>query len=229
MKRIFSAVFLLFAFFCASLPASANDSLADGTYTINYKILKADSDSVSIANDYWEKPAKLIVKNGKYIVQVTLNHSSWIKEFKVSNKNGFADTKVVSADPSANKRVAQFELDQVPDIVLSQIHVYIPEDEFPGEGVYDSRYTIRLKFDKNSIQTVRGNGNGSKEPSASAAAGTSNEKSDRNGTGQQNEADKQTENNPETGDSALLYVFIALFLLSTTFLIIRFKSRFKVL
>jgi len=224
MKKIFSVVFLLFVVFYASLPASANNSLADGTYTINYKVLKADNDSVSIANDYWEKPAKLIVKNGKYFVQVRLNHSSWIKEFKVSN----VDTKVISTDTSANKRVAQFEVDQVPDIVTSQIHVYIPEEEFPGEGVYDSHYTIRLKFDQNSIKAVSSDSNSSNESSTSASTKTSNEKSSQNKTNNQNETDKQTENNPETSDSTSLYVFVGLFLLSAAFLTFKFKSRFKV-
>ena len=35
-----------------------------------------------MANDYFEKPAKLIVKNGEMRVQVPMNHSAWITEFK---------------------------------------------------------------------------------------------------------------------------------------------------
>ena len=35
-----------------------------------------------MANDYFEKPAKLIVKNGEMRVQVPMNHSAWIKNLK---------------------------------------------------------------------------------------------------------------------------------------------------
>lgn len=42
--------------------ATASPKLADGTYTLKYNILKAENDSVSMANDYFEKPAKLYVK-----------------------------------------------------------------------------------------------------------------------------------------------------------------------
>ena len=41
---------------------------------------KAEDDSATMANDYFEKPAKLIVKNGEMRVQVLMNHSAWITE-----------------------------------------------------------------------------------------------------------------------------------------------------
>ena len=63
--------------------------LADGTYDINYVIQKAENDSASMANDYFEKPAKLIVKNGEMRVQVPMNHSTWITEFKAPKEREF--------------------------------------------------------------------------------------------------------------------------------------------
>ncbi|MFB8736210.1 NEAT domain-containing protein [Bacillus sp. SL00103] len=47
-----------------------------------YVVWKADSDSTSTANTYFEKPAKLVVKDGKIKAQVTLTNSSWITSFK---------------------------------------------------------------------------------------------------------------------------------------------------
>ncbi|MGQ0419112.1 NEAT domain-containing protein [Bacillus sp. HC-Mk] len=37
---------------------NASAKLADGTYDINYVIQKAENDSASMANDYFEKPTK---------------------------------------------------------------------------------------------------------------------------------------------------------------------------
>lgn len=213
MKRFLSIIFALCTFFYMAFPAAANQNLENGTYTINYKVLKADNDSVSIANDYWEKPATLIVKDGKYTVQVKLNHSSWIKEFKVNN----VETKVISSDNAANTRVAQFELNQVPDLVVSQIHVYIPEEEFPGIGLYDNRYTIRLKFDQNTIQAVQS------KPEANANATNSAAQNDGNAN-QGSDDGKQMEQNPQTSDSTPLYLLIGLFALSGTVFVYKLKK-----
>ncbi len=51
-----------------------------------------------------KKPAKLIVKNGEMRVQVPMNHSAWITEFKAPENGNFVDAKVVSKDESADKK-----------------------------------------------------------------------------------------------------------------------------
>lgn len=45
-------------------------NLADGEYTLNFSVKKADGSGLSMADGATEKPAKLIVKNGQYKVQV---------------------------------------------------------------------------------------------------------------------------------------------------------------
>lgn len=42
-----------------------------------------------MANDYFEKPAKLVVKNGEMRVQIPMNHSAWITEFKAPGEREF--------------------------------------------------------------------------------------------------------------------------------------------
>lgn len=84
VKRFFAAPFfalslvLAFALLVSPQTAGAAPSLSDGTYTIDYVITKAENDSVSMANDYFEKPAILTVKNGTVTAQIQLNHSKWI-------------------------------------------------------------------------------------------------------------------------------------------------------
>src|SRR5699024_3166467 len=55
----------------------------NGEYDLPFIVWKADSDEKSVADDYLEHPAKLIVKDGKYTVQTTLKNNSWWQYFKV--------------------------------------------------------------------------------------------------------------------------------------------------
>ena len=63
-----------------------------------------------MANDYFEKPAKLVVKNGEMKVQVPMNHSAWITEFKAPENGNFVDAKVVSKDEAADKERLNLKL-----------------------------------------------------------------------------------------------------------------------
>lgn len=63
-------VAFLTIFVTPNLNASA--ALADGKYTINYQVNKPDSSSASMANDYFLKPATIIVQNGTSVVQMKM-------------------------------------------------------------------------------------------------------------------------------------------------------------
>lgn len=88
---------LLLAFMLPFSNAQAA-TLKDGTYSVNYNVLKAEGNAVSMANDYWLKPAKVIAKNGKLTVQMTIKNSSWVTEFKVPGNGGYVDTTVLSTN-----------------------------------------------------------------------------------------------------------------------------------
>ena len=102
-----------------------------------------------MANDYFEKPAKLIVKNGEMRVQVPMNHSAWITEFKAPENGNFVDAKVVSKDESADKRTVEFKVDDLSKPANCKIHVVVPSAN------YDHHYTIRFAFDAN-VKAVGG-------------------------------------------------------------------------
>ncbi|MDF2837762.1 MAG: NEAr transporter [Paenibacillus sp.] len=130
--------------------AMAAGDLADGTYTADYLILKAENDSVSMANDYWEKPATVTIKDGKAKVRVKINHSFWVTEFKVPGSGGaFVDTKVISSNKKADTRLVEFSAD-ITKPMLSKIHVTVEEID------YDHDYTIRFVFDEDSFKLVKG-------------------------------------------------------------------------
>lgn len=129
-------------------PAAYAQSMTDGTYTIDYVIKKAEDESASMANDYWEKPAKVIVENGKITVQLQINHSAWVTEFKVPGGGGYVNTKVISSSKANDTRVVQFSVDDLSQTMLSKIHVTVPDID------YDHDYTIRFDFDTNSLKLV---------------------------------------------------------------------------
>ena len=74
-------------------------------------MLQAENDSVSIANDYFEKPATLTIdKDGQYL-QFTVNHAKWVQFIKSASGESFADVNVVSEDLENDKRVIAFKVD----------------------------------------------------------------------------------------------------------------------
>lgn len=206
--------------------ASAN--VADGTYDINYVIQKAENDSASMANDYFEKPAKLIVKNGEMRVQIPMNHSAWITEFKAPENGNFVDAKVVSKDESADKRTVEFRIDDLSKPVAAKIHVVVPNVN------YDHNYTIRFAFDAN-VKAVGGENKATATTKNTDQTKTDtkvkeevkkeeNKETNKEASKGINESGKaEKTDNPKTGDEARIGLFAVLILISGVFLIRKVK------
>ncbi|MEA1008245.1 heme uptake protein IsdC [Bacillus cereus] len=206
----------------------ASAKLADGTYDINYVIKKAEDDSASMANDYFEKPAKLVVKNGEMRVQVPMNHSAWITEFKVPENGNFVDSKVISKDEAADKRTVEFKVDDLSKPLGVKIHVVVPSAN------YDHHYTIRFAFDAN-VKAVGGDNDAAvvtktddqtkkdgqvKEEQKKEDSKETNKDTNK-GTNESGKAEKT--DNPKTGDDARIGLFAALVLISGVFLVRKVK------
>ncbi|WP_060207575.1 NEAT domain-containing protein [Sporosarcina koreensis] len=143
---LLGAVFLFWAIVSAPVVA---ESLADGVYAVEYELLQGDSDSVSIANDYFEKPALLKMDGDHQILQLTLNHSKWVQELQVPSGDGFADAKVVAEDKEADTRVIELNVDgELAEAFPVKMHVVIDELEIP----YDHAYTVRVAMDATSLK-----------------------------------------------------------------------------
>lgn len=153
--RLFTRRTFLLSLICALsmlLHASivgAQSDLSEGTYSISYTVLKPENDSASMANDYWEKPATVILKNGVWTVQTTINHSQWVSSFKVSAGSDFKEAKTISANTEEDKRVAQFSVDDLSKPLLAKIHVIVETID------YNHKYSIKLVFDMDSLKLVK--------------------------------------------------------------------------
>jgi heme-binding NEAT domain protein len=133
------------------VPLSVAADLSDGTYAVEYQMLQAENDSVSIANDYFEKPATLTIDNGEQFIQFTVNRSEWVKALTVASGDSFVDVDVVSEDPESDQREIAFKVDgDISQPVRMQMHIVIKD----MEPVYDHKYSVRLDFDVEAMQVT---------------------------------------------------------------------------
>ncbi|MDI4646972.1 heme uptake protein IsdC [Cohnella hashimotonis] len=172
MKKKAAWIWVVALLLTLSLPFSgdiAQAAQADGAYTIDYQILQAENDSVSMANDYWEKPATVVIDNGNVQIQMTINHSQWVTAFKVPGSGGgYINTRILSKDAKADTRKVVFAVSELPSSpMLSKIHVTVPDID------YDHDYTIRFDFKADSLKLVK---EGAGKPAASTPAATAKPK-----------------------------------------------------
>ncbi|KRU17579.1 heme uptake protein IsdC [Bacillus pumilus] len=192
MKKMMRlSVFMTALLLALMLPFSNAQAatLKDGTYSVNYTVLKAEGNAVSMANDYWLKPAKVIAKNGKLTVQMTIKNSSWVTEFKVPGNGGYVDTTVLSTNKKANTRIVQFQAQSLSKPIKSKIHVTVKSAD------YDHDYTIQLKFDESSMKSLSSN-------STNKTAGEAEKQQpSKESTKTSDSSTTKQEENPQTGDT----------------------------
>ncbi|MDO3679472.1 NEAT domain-containing protein [Paenibacillus ehimensis] len=144
---VFMMMFALLTFVQAPL-AGANPALADGTYTIEFTVLKDQTNQTSTMDGYLQKPAKLEVTNGSKFVSVTLKNSDWIQFFKTEQNGSYVDATVVSTDPAANTRVVKFPVSDLTAKTNVYTHVKITTLPFP----YDHKYNVQIQYNTSTIK-----------------------------------------------------------------------------
>ncbi|XYQ03275.1 NEAT domain-containing protein [Bacillus safensis] len=157
MKRLFhlkaAILLVLFSLLTAfQIPQGTAQaaSFVDGEYTIGFTILKNGSTEASMMDTYTEKPAKLIVENGKKTAYVTLKQSKEITDFKVEQNGALVTTETVSEDETANTRVIKFNVDDLSVKLNGWVKIYWDLGGF----IYDEAYDVQLAFDQSSLTLV---------------------------------------------------------------------------
>lgn len=145
------AAFLLAFVLLLSLqsPAFAKE-ISDGTYTVDYKVLKDATASVSIANDYFQKPAKLIVKDNQKYIQFVVSKSHWTKKLTMEGQN----ETVVGEKKKKDERTIQFAVKDLAKKQASTIDVFIDEKVDGEDFLYDNSYQIQFQFDEKTIKKI---------------------------------------------------------------------------
>ena len=85
MKR-WITVMLLLMLIVPVAPIRVKAAIPDGEYDVDFNVLKESSDELSMANDQVKKPAKLIVCDGKMVVELTITGRDMWKTFEVEGK-----------------------------------------------------------------------------------------------------------------------------------------------
>ncbi|MED1444374.1 NEAT domain-containing protein [Bacillus pacificus] len=209
-------------------------NLVDGQYDIPFKVLKDKTNELSKMHDYTVHPAKLIVKDGKKYIEMTLKNSAWITKFQTENNGLFADAKIVSEDKNANTRVVQFEVSDLFAKLNAKVKVDI------NEMNYHHFYDVQIQFDTNNIGalgTIKEDPK--KDPKNDPKNPVTTPKVDnvktvgtpdfnRNADGKKkNEAtnnDAKKEKNSKTADTAQLGLYMVLLLGSLALLVRKYRA-----
>ncbi|HFV2809247.1 TPA: NEAT domain-containing protein, partial [Streptococcus agalactiae] len=142
--KIVVAMFLMIFTFVSTLQplaVQAATQLADGEYSIGFKVIKDTSDEVSKMNDYVISPATLKVKDGKQKVSFTLKNSEWITKFTTEKNGQFVDVNVIGENKEQNTRVVEFDIVDVANLLNGKVKVDI--DAMDYHHIFD----VRIKFD----------------------------------------------------------------------------------
>lgn len=148
-KKLVVACLALIMCLAFSTLAQAKE-LENGDYSIEYEVLKAGESSVSIANDYFKKPAKLIVIDGKQSIEITIAKSHWTKKVTIDGK----EEQLISEDKKEDLRVVQFPLENVAGDHPGTVDVYINEEVDGEDFLYDNSYEIQFAFDDETIAQI---------------------------------------------------------------------------
>lgn len=188
--------------------ASASASIADGSYQINYEMKEASSDSTSIADGYFTKPATLTVENGTQFIQLTVTSADMVKSI------GAPSGPVTVVSDNGDTRTVKFQVDgDLSKPVNMSMHVVVPEEALTGG--YDMTHTTRAVFDVSDLPAVSTGDDATK-------SSTANDEVANNEVTETSEA----EDNPPTGDSSHIALFALLLVGSAIalFAVRRFSS-----
>ena len=186
MKKV-SSLLLAFSLLIFTLGVFPNETayaaIADGTYNVPFEIKENGSQNTSIADGYFQKPAKLIVENGTQNVEFTITSSEWVK----SLSGPFGQETVINEDTANNTRTVRLQINDASQPVTLEMHVVVPED-IAGMH-YDQNHTVQAVFDVSGIES---------EQTAPPA--------------QNNDTEQPTEpvENPQTSDDTPIALYIAL-------------------
>lgn len=112
---------------------SQASTLADGKYSLPFQVNKGGSTSASYGNDYFVKPATLVIKNGQMYVQFTVKNSTWINTLNGSE----GGNQVISTNAGADTRVVQFNISDPFGKTVADMKVDIDELSYHHEYSVD--------------------------------------------------------------------------------------------
>lgn len=215
MKRTLSFTILAtiaLIFSLIALPANnVSAAFAEGTYDISYEVQEAGGGSVSIADGYFSKPAKLTVNGNSQSIQLTVTSADMIKSLSVQG------TPVQVVSDSGDTRVVKFNVSDASKPVNMNMHVVVPD-------LYDTKHGAQAVFDVSGVPAKASEEIPSKDEEKTTEEPTP---SKDNGTNNDSSKGESTEEvvNPPTGDNTPIALYLGL-LIGSILVFALYKFRF---
>lgn len=217
MKRSIT-LFLVCSLFILLIPFNVTHAeVEDGMYEVNYEIIHAENESASIANDYFEKPAVLLVKDGEQYVRFQINHSDYVKEIQLPEGDDYVDAekKEENADEETFDAILHTGEDIFQTPIMLKMHIVVEDVDPP----IDYNPTARFDFDEESVTPYEGEFSESDilpEALVDETDEESAENIDNHAEGNEEVAEDTEENQAQTSEATtntLLYIWIGIGLL----------------
>ncbi len=166
-----------------------------GQITRDYKVYKEKSNEISYMDQYMVKPARIVEKDGKRYVEITLKSASYWKSFDLYDNGKRINVETVSEDKSADTKVIRFVEPNNLKELTSKVHIIVPAIN------YDNHYTTRIVFDK-EVTNGKGatSGQNNEAGSSDSNTGGSSQSNNGNTTGGSNGT---TDSGSSTNDGGL--------------------------
>ncbi|WP_239724099.1 NEAT domain-containing protein [Mammaliicoccus sp. R-M62] len=166
-----------------------------GQITRDYKVYKEKSNEISYMDQYMVKPARIVEKDGKRYVEITLKSASYWKSFDLYDNGKRINVETVSEDKSADTKVIRFIEPNNLKELTSKVHIIVPAIN------YDNHYTTRIVFDK-EVTNGKGatSGQNNEAESSDSNTGGSSQSDNGNTTGGSNGT---TDSGSSTNDGGL--------------------------
>jgi heme-binding NEAT domain protein len=206
MLKVLFSLLIMLAVFPGSNSVEAASKYADGEYSVPFTVLKNNSNEQSVTNDYLTSPAKLVVKDGKNLIQITIKNKSWWQYFRVQNGGSFGNVTVLSE--GKDTQLVQFEVQDVDKLVNAKVHIIVPEIN------YDNKYGVRFNFNTANVAAIAA-GN------TSSTVDKTTTKTTEKSTASTETTTTKPESNPQTGDNTPIFLFVVLLLASGFFIVRR--------
>lgn len=115
-------------------------------WALNFVLMVDGKQEPSIMNSYVKPVAKVIEKDGRYYVQMTILQSSLVTGLKVDNKGEQVEPKQLSL--LDNVRIVEFEVEDLAQAIRMWVRVDIPDIS------YHHQYFVQLVFDGAQVAKV---------------------------------------------------------------------------
>ncbi|MBK3494797.1 NEAT domain-containing protein [Viridibacillus sp. YIM B01967] len=126
------------------------NAIKQGQYTVPIQFLTDGTSKSSVMNTYVNPTAKLVVKNGKQYVQITLKNSDWITGLKVNTNGKLTKPKTISTNKKKKEKVVQFEAKDI----TTKLNAWVKVDA--AKYNYHHKYNVQIKFDSKNVKNKSG-------------------------------------------------------------------------